>query len=799
MNHDTTERAISGRPLHRWRGAAALLGALLLAACGGETRNVFRDFDFYSHTAIVVSPGDTVVNPGEDASAQVTVMYQPDIDYPFVAAAVVGTPAPGAGTPPAPVTAALVFVREERCTVAEQPTAEPQLTCRRYTLNVHTEAAATSVGTITLSALWQGAPTFVSAPAPIERLGYFNVSLPPRPAVPDFGVEVQGVAPTDPPIYATRALDYVQITRAGGFADPVTLAFDAMGSGIVGTFACEPTERCRLDLHLPAVYAAGGTARLRVTATSGAVQRSVEFVQRIAPLFAVTLSPADATLTSATSSDIRVTVSVDPSSPFYTLGLGRVDLEAPDLPPGVSATWEPDAQVRLTAAAPSVERTLRLSTDGRTPYLVSQQVRGTAVNHSPDPAGVLPSVQGTLTLNVADGELWDFVDRGASYALTENDAIGIALQRTGPNLNQPAIAWLEGRPGSRSVYLKRFDGATFNASPSPGPGNGLVPTTGLAFEEARMAMTASDVAKVAVTVSAGAREGAQVVLGTLGGPAWSSTTIYGAPFGSHARSPRIAAGVGEAYALAYLIETDPAVSSGQLFVHASTTGGAPVPLPGPHAGAINAAPDGRVLRDATAIALRGDGNPWVAWIEQPLVGPTKLWLRGWDGASWGPVLGVPTGRAPVAGSLQLLVDGAGQLVFAWLESSPAKLKVAQLDPASLRWTFLDAPGRADGSLNIVDDQAAHDVSLALDARGRLVVAWTEGGSAPSLWVKRLNAGTGWGLLGTAISTRPSKSPFIVSDSNGNLFTAFTQYLRLGQDLSSGHVDTDVFVARWRFP
>ncbi|MEO8311194.1 MAG: hypothetical protein ABI520_08495 [Caldimonas sp.] len=795
MNPAINELTTSDRRRRGWGARAfALLGLLLLASCGGQTADFFRDLDFYSHTQIVVSPGAALINPGEDAPASVTVMYLPDANYPFRDATVVGTPGPG--TPAAPVTAALTFVREEPCTAAEQPAGEPQLSCRRYALNVHTETTATSVGTITLSAIWQGNGILFAAPAPIERLGAFAVSFPPRPEVPDFGVEVIGVGPTDPPIYATRALDLVQITRVGGFADPVALSFDAMGSGIDGTFTCEPTERCRLDLHLPAIYAAGGAPRLRVTATSGTVQRSVQFVQRIAPLFAVTLSPSTGTLTSGTSLDIGVVVGVDPSSPFHTLGLGRVDLATPDLPPGVTAIWVPDAQPRLTAAAPTAERTLRLFSDGQVQLEVSQQVRGTAIDHSPDPVGELPSIQGTLTLNVAEGKLWDFVDRGASYNLTENDAIGIALQRTGANLNQPAIAWLEGRPGSRSVYLKRFDGATFNAFPTPGLGNGLAPTTGLSFEEARMAMTASDIAQVAITVSAGAREGAQVVLGSLGA-GWSSTVVYSAPFNMHARSPRIAAGVGEAYALAYLVETDPAVSAGQLFVHGTTVGGLPVPLPGPHAGAINAAPDGRVLRDATAIALRGDGNPWVAWIEQPLVGSARLWLRGWDGAAWGPVLGVPTPRTPVAGSLQLLVDGAGQLVIAWLQSSPAKLKVARLDPASLTWTFLDT-ARADGSLNIADDQGVHDVSLALDSSGRLVAAWTEGGSAPSLWAMRLEAGTGWGLLGTAISVKPSKSPFIVSDSNGNLFTEYTQYLRLGQDLSSGHVDTDVFVARWRF-
>ncbi len=388
MNPAIIKLATSDRRPRGWRArAAALLCPLLLASCGGQTADFFRDLDFYSHTAIVVSPGAALINPGEDAPALVTVMYLPDASYPFREATVVGTPAPGATTPAAPVTAALTFVREEPCTAAEQPAGEPQLSCRRYALNVHTETTATSVGTITLSAIWQGTGILFAAPAPIERLGAFDVSFPPRPDAPDFGVEVIGVAPTDPPIYATRALDYVQITRVGGFADPVALSFDAMGTGIDGTFTCEPTERCRLDLHLPATYAAGGAPRLRVTATSGTVQRSVDFVQRVAPLFAVTLSPSTGTLTSGTSLDIGVVVGVDPSSPFHRLGLGRVDLATPDLPPGVTAIWVPDAQPRLTAVAPTAERTLRLFSDGLAPLLVSQQVRGTAIDHAPDPVG----------------------------------------------------------------------------------------------------------------------------------------------------------------------------------------------------------------------------------------------------------------------------------------------------------------------------------------------------------------------------------------------------------------------------
>ena len=232
------------------------------------------------------------------------------------------------------------------------------------------------------------------------------------------------------------------------------------------------------------------------------------------------------------------------------------------------------------------------------------------------------------------------------------------------------------------------------------------------------------------------------------------------------------------------------------------------PLPGtPPSGALNAIAGGRVLRNATALALRADGNPWVAWLEEPAPAtPARLWLRGHDGVAWGPAIQVPTSGTPVGESVQLLVEPSGMVVVAWLESSPAQaaaqLRLFRFDPSSLHFTTLDNTLNGRGSLNDSDLTPALDVHLAREpgAQGRLLVTWTEGGAYPRVWIKRQDADSAWRLVGTTVSQaeRWSKTPRIVSDTNNRLYVTWATYTA-GQNPGTPAPYAEIAVAQWIFP
>ena len=112
----------------------------------------------------------------------------------------------------------------------------------------------------------------------------------------------------------------------------------------------------------------------------------------------------------------------------------------------------------------------------------------------------------------------------------------------------------------------------------------------------------------------------------------------------------------------------------------------PTSLPG---GALNASPTGSVVRHSTALALRADGNPWVAGSRSR---PTRQSHTGLHALSQRPrlesAIAVET-LAPAGGVPRpLMVEPSGQVVVAWLDAgpgTPAQLRVSRYDPAGQVW------------------------------------------------------------------------------------------------------------------
>ncbi len=795
----------------------------LLDACGGSLecpRCGITDQIFYAKSDVRVDPGLRDLAPGETTTAQVTVVYADPYDttfasYHFAGLTVVGSPPdmvvdliPLAGQDENRVQGP---VASPPCTATELAATEGQvsgLLCAHYTLRVTTSDQAADT-TILLSAQWASRSGSV-----IERLGTFALVFPTRttPPVPDFQV---AVGRQTGGVYGTRATLPVSITRTGGFAEGVTLAFNGLTSGVRGAFAAEPmpTDSRSLELQIPARYAGGGQVPMRVTATTtSGLTKVVDFTQFVEPLFKLFLDPQSATLTAAVP--LQVQIGLKAGDLFRTPSIGVVELSiSPDtpLPDGVTARFLDDP-LPVVPALPveTVSRTLQLVTDGRPNVMGQLHVRGTARGVPPDYDLVAPFLDITLDLTVAQGQFWQFVGTNLTYGIANAETIGVALQSD----NQPVVAWLEGRSSSKSGYMRRFDGTTFApsppriGSPSSSPPRLSAPSGGVGIAEASFALSSSDAGLVAFSYEGGAR----LALGRAdrAGVGWSigSPIVVGDqadPTTSRARSPRIVSGPADRVVVSYIREANAATTSGGV-LQVLWTGGSNVlhplatSLPG---GALNASPVGSVVLDSTALALRADGNPWVAWVEEPTnaVLPNRVWLRAYDGNDWGPAIGVPTTPGmPVGTAVQLLVEPSGMVVVAWLEGSPAQLKLQRYDPSSQAWAPLANTGNGRGSLNVTDSTPVLDVHLARHADGRLLVTWTEGGADPQVWIKRLEADSVWRLVGTTVSQvdRYSKTPRIVSDANNRLYVAWAQHAALrGPDAVNPYAEIEV--AQWIFP
>lgn len=790
----STTAACAAQGHFPWRrmlaNAMLLVIGFLMASCSGQIgpdylSNLDADLKFYADTAVMVNPGSAEIRRGQQVTTVVTSRHKGLMPR-NVAMSAVDPRLPGVRIEVTPTTPSRLCVGNE-LPAGEDPS---QHFCHDWRVTVSADAPATAIGRITLSVQWGG-----EGGRTIERLAYFDVGLIGVPASPGFELAVGG---TDAPkVYAISGTVPILLQRSGGFTEPVTLELDALGSGITGFFLPNPApaDASTLHLNVPARYAEGGMVDLRVSARGGGVTRTLDFKQRIEPLFTMTLSPPLGAVSPAAPLEVVVTLSFDAAGPFAAAP-PRIALTTGTLPAGVSTRFEPDANPPAFTTGRTITRTLRVSSDGSVGATATVGVVAT-LDVVPDDLGARPYIARALDLMVAPPPSWEYLENGASYDLTENDAVGVVMQSN----SRPAIAWLEGRPGGvRKVYLKRFDGTTFVASPSPGKVNGLIAPADGDIDEARLALSRADVARVAFTYRDETNEGIGVVLGSSAGAAWTSRSEYLAAAGEHVRSPRLAA-AGDALALSYIVEADAPTGTSRLFVKGSLVGAAITPLPGPQAGgALNFAGDGRVLRHASALALRSDGNPWVAWIEQPAgPAPAALWLRSYDGAAWSGAIRAPTTQRLVASSLQMLVEPSGHVVIAWLEDSPARLKVMRLDPASGTWTQMTLTGDGFNALNNPGpDDAARDVGLGRDALGRLVVAWTQGGVSPRLFVKRQNADLSWSQLGGTPSPGvTTRSPFIAGDPNSQLYLTYTRFY--SGDLMTVNPETDIFVTRWIHP
>ena len=74
-----------------------------------------------------------------------------------------------------------------------------------------------------------------------------------------------------------------------------------------------------------------------------------------------------------------------------------------------------------------------------------------------------------------------------------------------------------------------------------------------------------------------------------------------------------------------------------------------------------------MLAGTVALAQSLTGDTLVAWIEQPIPGAPRLWVRH-SGGSWGSAVAIATGAGLVSAPLQLVFDGDGRSDLAWLEA-----------------------------------------------------------------------------------------------------------------------------------
>ncbi len=166
------------------------------------------------------------------------------------------------------------------------------------------------------------------------------------------------------------------------------------------------------------------------------------------------------------------------------------------------------------------------------------------------------------------------------------------------------------------------------------------------------------------------------------------------------------------------------------------------------------------LADQPAIAVSGNGSPFVVWRES-----NKVYVKYWDGLAWISLGQVNASTLPVS-LPDISLDANDMPVVSWLEKGIDN----QSDAYVGKWN-----GSSWKILPVSHDsvQDVTELSLTLDLNGRPVLAMVLDGD---LVTKRLQGGV-WQALGSALDTGIANnvfSPSISADQTGKIHVAWSE-------------------------
>jgi hypothetical protein len=174
----------------------------------------------------------------------------------------------------------------------------------------------------------------------------------------------------------------------------------------------------------------------------------------------------------------------------------------------------------------------------------------------------------------------------------------------------------------------------------------------------------------------------------------------------------------------------------------------------------------------SSLALDKMNRPVVAFYEQQVSGPlSRVYVKRWNGTAWvqlGSALNVQSTERAFEPSLAL--DASGNPVVAWSEERGETFNTYVKRWDGGKWVSLG------GALDIFADTDSRGPSLKLDSSNNPIVAWEEGNLSGSnnVYVKRWN-GTSWLAVGSGVSSKIADDPSLYLDSANTPVVAMEEY------------------------
>ena len=354
-----------------------------------------------------------------------------------------------------------------------------------------------------------------------------------------------------------------------------------------------------------------------------------------------------------------------------------------------------------------------------------------------------------VTVNIVPS----FVSLGTSLDITLTDEVdtyqrSLALDASG----NPTVAWREVVAGAYNIYVKKWDGTTWNLV-----GGSLNISAAKNADDQVLALDSSGNPTVAWSETDGTSK--NIYVKKWNGTAWNlvGTTFLDVNTNQPALNPSLALDSSGNPTVAW-IEYDG--TSYNVYVKKWN---------GTSWNQLGATfLDANSNRDAEnpSLALDSGGNPTVVWHETDAISK-NIYVKKWNGTAWA-LIGATFLDANLnlnAENPSLALDSSGSPTVAWHEQDGTSLNIYVKKWNGAAWaligtTFLDA------NLN----KTAFKPSLVLDSSGFPTVAWAENdGTSNNIYVKKWD-GAMWTLLGaTFLDVNLNKGTFgpsVALDSSG---------------------------------
>lgn len=375
---------------------------------------------------------------------------------------------------------------------------------------------------------------------------------------------------------------------------------------------------------------------------------------------------------------------------------------------------------------------------------------------------------------------------GISNNVGASNAPTLALDSGG----LPAVAWLDGISENYNSegFLRRFDGATWNEIYVAHSGGGISDT---ATASRAPTLAASANGALFVAWEEQIEQDAYIYLRSFDGAGWQQLANSGSGYGLRdyifpARQPSIAVDPTTGY---------PVVAWGQDTLDDEIylrrwNGTAWVGLGGSDTGggisnSLNATDD-------PSLAIFSNGYPIVAWSNFP---DREIYARQWNGSSWVGANsggGVSNTVGTNSRNPSVAVDASSRALLAWQDQpSGYAFEIYFKRGSGGSWSALGTSASGGGISNSAGSSI--DPAVVADGSGNPVVAWTDDTPGNSeIYLKTYN-GSSWVELagsatagGISASAGSSGKPSLAIDSRGRLVVAW-------QDDSAG--DSEIYLRR----